>query len=101
MLPDDPIEFLSEYLYKKSFEVDKDWKLYINYHWNEYRPTISNKIFRLVVWGSHTSNEKDGTKLVTRLKQINDSLQSEEPEDVEYINKKLQDSRTQFMSTSN
>jgi len=25
MLPDDPIEFLSEYLYRKSFEVDKDW----------------------------------------------------------------------------
>lgn len=24
ILPDDPVEFLSEYLYKKSFEVDKE-----------------------------------------------------------------------------
>lgn len=27
MLPDDPVEFLSEFLYKKSFEVDKEWLL--------------------------------------------------------------------------
>ncbi len=29
ILPDDPVEFLSEYLYKKSFEVDKEWFSFI------------------------------------------------------------------------